>query len=217
MSATTAPPSDSKLSAAASKDKTFREPPTAVAAEEAAALGEDKGYRDRFRDGKNNMRTHYKDFREHPGQRARQGAKSAGEMLRLYGPVFAGTYLTIYAATLGTLYSGIQSGVLDPVALFGWLGQDTGESKNTVDIVVEFMQHYSFTKPYAVQVEAHPYLANLAVAWIAVKFTEPIRLAVAIPITPRVARYCGYGPKIPDDESMDEAQSDADSAQAPPK
>jgi hypothetical protein len=193
-----------------------------------------KSMRDRFSDRASGMREnvsgHYADFREHPGESARKGAKTVGDMFRMYGPVFVGTYATVYLSTLGALFAGVQSGALDPMVLFGWLGQDTGECHNTVDLVVDFMQKHTFTEAYAPSVEKHPYLANLAVAWIATKFTEPIRLAVALPLTPRVARYFGYGPQDPveesesdittevqpKDESMpDQAKSDMSSSKAP--
>ncbi|GMF32626.1 unnamed protein product [Phytophthora fragariaefolia] len=34
-------------------------------------------------------------------------------------------------------------------------------------------------------------------AWIATKFTEPVRLAVTIAVTPRIARFLGRAPKLP--------------------
>jgi hypothetical protein len=178
-----------------------------------------RSYRDRFRDGasgyRDGAREHYTNFRESPGASARQGAKTMGGMFRMYGPVFVGTYATIYVSTLGALYAGVQSGALDPVALFGWLGQDTGECHNTVDLVVEFMQKYTFTEAYAPSVEKHPYLANLAVAWIATKFTEPIRLAVALPLTPQVAKYFEYVPKEPIEPETDITATEAEATSIP--
>jgi hypothetical protein len=175
--------------------------------------------RDRFSDRASGMRDnvsgHYTTFREHPGASARKGAKSVGDMFRMYGPVFVGTYATIYVSTLGALYAGVQSGALDPVALFGWLGQDTGDCHNTVDLVVDFMQKHTWTEAYAPSVEKHPQLANLAVAWIATKFTEPIRLGLALPLTPRVARYFGYGPQDPD--PVDEPETDISAAEVEAK
>ncbi|KAK1938234.1 hypothetical protein P3T76_009384 [Phytophthora citrophthora] len=34
-------------------------------------------------------------------------------------------------------------------------------------------------------------------AWIATKFTEPLRLALTIAVTPRIARFLGRAPKLP--------------------
>lgn len=172
-----------------------------------------RSIRERFHERASGMRDnaagHYATFREHPGESARKGAKTMGDMFRMYGPVFVGTYATIYVSTLGALYLGVGSGALDPVSLFKMLGQDTGNCHNTVDLVVDFMQRHTFTEAYAPSVEKHPHLANLAVAWIATKFTEPIRLAVALPLTPRIARYFGYGPKDPVEEPETDMSAEA--------
>lgn len=174
----------------------------------------ERSMRDRFNDRasglRDNVTGHYTEFREHPGESARKGAKTVGGMFRMYGPVFVGTYLTVYVSTLGALFGGVQSGALDPVALFGWLGQDTGDFHNSVDLVVDFMQKHTITESYAPSVEKHPHLANLAVAWIATKFTEPFRLAVAIPLTPRIAQYFGYGPRDPVEEPETDIPAEAD-------
>jgi hypothetical protein len=124
-------------------------------------------------------------------------------MLRQYGPVFLGTYLSVYFCTLGALFLGVESGIMDPAGLFQMLGHGddaSGETKNTVKLVVDFMEQYEFTSKYAHVVEKRPEVANLAVAWIAVKFTEPLRLAVSLAITPRIARYFGIKPKPLDAE-----------------
>lgn len=36
---------------------------------------------------------------------------------------------------------------------------------------------------------------SFLLAWIATKFTEPLRLAVTLAITPRIARFLGRAPK----------------------
>mmetsp|Transcript_40463 Transcript_40463/g.80464 ORF Transcript_40463/g.80464 Transcript_40463/m.80464 type:complete len:114 (-) Transcript_40463:174-515(-) len=74
-----------------------------------------------------------------------------------------------------------------------WVSEET-DAKSTVQVVTEFMDHYSWTRPYVPIVENNPEVANLGVAWIAVKFTEPIRFGVTVAIVPRLARYLGYAP-----------------------
>lgn len=37
---------------------------------------------------------------------------------------------------------------------------------------------------------------SFVIAWVATKFTEPLRLALTIAITPRIARLVGRAPKI---------------------
>ena len=91
--------------------------------------------------------------------------------------------------------------------MLGHADDDTsGETINTVKLVIDFMEQYEFTSKYVHIVEKRPEVANLAVAWIAVKFTEPLRLATSLAITPRIARYFGIQPKeVPPDTSEDEA------------
>ena len=148
-------------------------------------------YQCRAVDYRDTARTHYQEFKDHPRQSARDSAVSIRGMMQRYGPVFIGTYGTLYLSTLALLFGGVESGALDPVILFQWLGQEQ-TADSTVQLVVDFMEQYDWTKPYAHVVERNPSVANLAVAWIAVKFTEPIRLALSVAITPRLARYFGY-------------------------
>lgn len=159
-------------------------------------------------------RGRYAEFKSDPRSSAKAGAKSVAGMVRQYGPVFIGTYLAVYGATLGSLFLGVESGVLDPVGLFSMLGhagEGAGETKNTVQLVVDFMENHAFTKPYAHIIEKNPSFANLAVAWIAVKFTEPVRLALSITITPRVARTFGFKTKALEEEEAAAAAEKADS------
>lgn len=139
------------------------------------------------------------EFREKPVEVTKQGAKTFGGMLRQYGPVFVGTYFSVYMTTLGLLFSGVHSGILDPVALLSLLGHGgggaEGETLSTVQLVVKFMNKYDFTRPYSPIMETYPAAANLAVAWIAIKFTEPIRLPTALFLTPHVARLIGWTEK----------------------
>ena len=162
-----------------------------------------KEYKCRAEDYRDTARTHYQEFKEHPRQTARESAVSIRGMIQRYGPVFVGTYGTLYLSTLALLFGGVESGALDPVVLFQWLGQD-GNADSTVQLVVEFMDKYEWTKPYAHVVERNPSVANLAVAWIAVKFTEPIRLGLSVAITPRLARYFGYTTTIEDEDDTAE-------------
>ena len=169
--------------------------------QEAATLRERAtAYQVRARERAGQMREsaveHYHEFREHPRESARKGAQTFGGMIKRYGPIFVGTYFVVYVSTLGLLFVGVEGGVLDPVSLFSWLGSAGGgegeEVKNTVHLVVEFMNSHSYLEPYSHYIEKNPSVANLAVAWIAVKFTEPIRLAITLGITPRVARSVGW-------------------------
>lgn len=130
--------------------------------------------------------------RESARKAASKGAKSAREMFRTYGPVFVGTYLTVYAATLGSLFLGIESGALDPGFVLSQVSSNSEEAKSTVQVIIEVMDHYPWTRPAVPVLEKNPELANFGVAWVATKFTEPLRLAITFPIVPRVARAVGW-------------------------
>ena len=161
--------------------------------------------RDRIQDTRTAAVAQMKEFRDHPAQSAKEGAKTFSGMLRKYGPVFVGTYGCVYFTTLGLLFSGVQSGILDPLALFGYLGSHNPsehdvETATTVHLVVDWMMNHDITKPYAPYIEKNPAFANFAVAWIAVKFTEPVRLPIALGLTPRVSRFLGYTKETPADE-----------------
>lgn len=175
-----------------------------------------EGVRDRASTMRESARDSYRDFREHPAESMRTGAKGLSGMMRKYGPVFVGTYLGVYLTTLGSLFAGVQSGLLDPAYLFSLFGHvDAGETVNTVDLVVNWMKHTSFTEPYAPWMEERPYLANFAVSWIAVKFTEPIRMPVAIGLTPRVSRFLGYSQAPPPPPEADVVEDETEGRTAP--
>ncbi len=133
---------------------------------------------------------------------ASKGAHSLRGMVQKYGTVFLGTYFTVYFSTLGLLFTGIESGALDPAYVMSWVSEDA-DAKTTVQVVTEFMGHYSLTRPYVPVIESNPEVANLGVAWIAVKFTEPIRFGITVAIVPRLARYLGYAPALETPESED--------------
>ena len=143
---------------------------------------------------------------------AKTGAIGVRDMILKYGYTFLGTYFSVYFGTLGALFAGIDSGLMDPATLMdsvSWIpgihigggGEDGEGTKTTVDLVVQLMQKYEFTKPYADAVAENPHTANVGVAWIATKFTEPIRLGFSIAIVPRIHRALGRDvPKDDDDD-----------------
>jgi hypothetical protein len=146
---------------------------------------------------------------------ASKGAHSLSEMFRRYGAVFIGTYFTVYFSTLGVFFLGIESGALDPAYVMSWVSSEP-DAKSTVQVVTEIMDHYPWTRPYVPVVESNPKVANLAVAWIAVKFTEPIRFGTTVAIVPRLSRYLGYAPAKDspdsDDTTLESKEEQSDSA-----
>ena len=81
--------------------------------------------------------------------------------------------------------------------------QEISEDKRTlVDIVSSYLYSWDWSKKYAEKLSENPHLANLAVAWFMVKFTEPIRLAASVIATPKVAKAIGKkAAKIKNDKS----------------
>ena len=67
----------------------------------------------------------------------------------------------------------------------------TEEKRSLVDIVTGYLQKYEWSAKYAEKLEQNPHLANFAVAWFLVKFTEPVRLATAFVVVPKVAKAMG--------------------------
>jgi hypothetical protein len=145
-------------------------------------------YRDRAREGAQKA-----DAAARKGAKvARKGATTASEMIRQYGPVFVGTYFSIYLLSWGAIFCGMDSGLIDPVQIMGYISGGAEESKSTVHLLVEYMEKYELFRPYAETVEKNPHFANLGVAWVTNKFTEPVRLMITIAIVPRLARHFGF-------------------------
>ncbi|KAK1739195.1 DUF1279 domain-containing protein [Skeletonema marinoi] len=69
------------------------------------------------------------------------------------------------------------------------------DGRTLVEIVKSHMRRFEWTSGYAQKLEENPHLANLGVAWFIVKLTEPIRLAAAVIVTPKVAKMLGR--KVP--------------------
>ena len=54
--------------------------------------------------------------------------------------------------------------------------------------VAKFMKQFPWTAPYADLVISKPNLAKLGLVWVATKFSEPIRLPIAIAITRQIKK-----------------------------
>jgi hypothetical protein len=114
-------------------------------------------------------------------------------MVRQYGPLFIVTYLSVYVSTVFGFYLGIESGWLDPAYLLSFISAD-GDSDfatNSATAITNFLNHYSWTQWAVPYVEKNPWAANLAVAWIVTKPTEPIRFGVTVGLLPLLARKLG--------------------------
>eukprot|EP00581_Thalassiosira_minuscula_P014500 CAMPEP_0183734982 /NCGR_PEP_ID=MMETSP0737-20130205/45360_1 /TAXON_ID=385413 /ORGANISM="Thalassiosira miniscula, Strain CCMP1093" /LENGTH=191 /DNA_ID=CAMNT_0025968611 /DNA_START=515 /DNA_END=1090 /DNA_ORIENTATION=+ len=65
------------------------------------------------------------------------------------------------------------------------------DRRTLVEIITGYLQSWSWTSKYADKLSDNPHLANLALAWFMVKFTEPLRLAAAVIVTPKVSKALG--------------------------
>jgi hypothetical protein len=142
-----------------------------------------------------------------------KGAVSLRGLIQKYGWTFVGTYLGVYFVTLGTLFISVDSGLIDPVTItsieWPWHpsgvedattaggGGGGGDASNTsssdqkdfdsaVEFVASYMKKFPWTAPYSDFVLRNPHLANLGIAWVATKLTEPIRLPVSIAIVRKI-------------------------------
>ncbi|KAL3902391.1 MAG: hypothetical protein SGILL_010841, partial [Bacillariaceae sp.] len=124
-------------------------------------------------------------------------------MMRKYGPLFITTYLTVYVSTVFGFYLGITSGAVDPAYLLSFIagnGSADGAvdpdaaqtAANSVEVIKEFLNKYPWTQPAVPFVEKYPWAANLGVAWVVTKPTEPIRFGVTVGLVPLLARTLGY-------------------------
>lgn len=131
-----------------------------------------------------------------------KGATSVRALIQKYGFTFVGTYMGIYFVTLGALFAGLDSGFIDPISITSielpWHASGTEEGTNVttdredfhsgVDFVVSYMKKFPWTAPYTDYVLRNPHLANLGLAWVATKLTEPIRLPVSIAIVRKIKK-----------------------------
>ena len=101
------------------------------------------------------------------------------KFVKMYGMVGVGVYTGLYVGTLGLLFVGIKSGLVvgDDVLLM----LQRAKLDEWIDASLLSTHH-----------------GSLAVAWILTKFTEPVRMAVAVAVTPSIARAFGKAPpKLP--------------------
>eukprot|EP00591_Stephanopyxis_turris_P009332 CAMPEP_0195514958 /NCGR_PEP_ID=MMETSP0794_2-20130614/6185_1 /TAXON_ID=515487 /ORGANISM="Stephanopyxis turris, Strain CCMP 815" /LENGTH=237 /DNA_ID=CAMNT_0040643319 /DNA_START=218 /DNA_END=931 /DNA_ORIENTATION=- len=126
------------------------------------------------------------------------GAIRVKDLWKKYGVLAMGTYASLYFGTVGGLFICIDSGIIDPSTLVNLFGGGEGDvvasggeegGGGIVKLLTDYLEKFDFTRPYVEKIEKNPQLINLGVAWIAAKFTEPIRLGLTVVIVPRLARF----------------------------
>eukprot|EP00586_Coscinodiscus_wailesii_P009590 CAMPEP_0172506448 /NCGR_PEP_ID=MMETSP1066-20121228/195215_1 /TAXON_ID=671091 /ORGANISM="Coscinodiscus wailesii, Strain CCMP2513" /LENGTH=189 /DNA_ID=CAMNT_0013283491 /DNA_START=363 /DNA_END=932 /DNA_ORIENTATION=+ len=143
---------------------------------------------------------------------AKKGAFDMKDIIKKYGFYFTGTYLCVYFTTLSSFFIAIDSGWFDPTVIIDFhpfasggeseaaasaaqtaadLKEEEENVRSMAHMAGQLLEKWEFTAPYAATVQQSPKLANLAVAWLCTKLVEPLRLMVAVPLTPRIARILG--------------------------
>lgn len=131
-----------------------------------------------------------------------KGALSLRGLVQKYGWTFVGTYMGVYFFTLGSLFISVDSGLIDPVTItsieWPWHSSSGVEDASTssdqkdfdsaVEFVASYMKKFPWTAPYSDFVLRNPHMANLGIAWVATKLTEPIRLPVSIAIVRKIKK-----------------------------
>lgn len=148
----------------------------------------------------------------HQGQKAvKKGAHSIKDLIAKHGLSFVGTYFTLWLTIYGAVFGALDSGLIDPMTLMNielpWHSgaeaseqdaADAEEIHSAIDYVASKMKNFKLTEPYADYVKDNPRISNLAIAFIATKLTEPVRIGVTLAIVPKVSRMRGI--KVDDDE-----------------
>lgn len=137
--------------------------------------------------------------------------QQAKQLFSKYGAVFIGTYLGVYVTTLVSLFGALEYGVLDvemlstlreavPLPHVGLhIGVSDGFFDGVSDKLYDFVNQIVSTEKVdemKQHVKDNPHLSNLAIAWIAVKFTEPLRLAASVVLCPKISSMLGRNDEL---------------------
>ncbi|KAG6617478.1 uncharacterized protein IUM83_02390 [Phytophthora cinnamomi] len=122
------------------------------------------------------------------------------DLWRKYGVVAIGTYLSMYGVVLGSMYLAIDQGWVRTNKRTSSKGEgQPDESFNLVTTTNKFVkiaEDLGIAQYLEVE-RVSSKTGTFLLAWIATKFTEPVRLAVTLAVTPRIARFLGRAPKLP--------------------
>eukprot|EP01039_Chlorochromonas_danica_P004274 gene4274-4694_t len=110
---------------------------------------------------------------------------------KAYGTLAIGTYLSIYATTLGSIFFALDLNLLNSTSF----GVDPIEAVKKVCDMFESVTGNTSLPGY---IRENPRVGTFAVAWLMCKFTEPIRLAVTLGTVPTIARWVGKEKKDKD-------------------
>lgn len=104
-----------------------------------------------------------------------------------YGVVAIGTYLGIYVSVLSSMFFALDYDIFRSSTF----GLEPAAAVQKVCDLVESWTGNTFLPGYF---RENPRMGTFAVAWVMTKFTEPLRLGLAIAVVPSVARFLGRAP-----------------------
>lgn len=103
-------------------------------------------------------------------------------MIKKYGYLSVGTYLSIYIMTLGAIYTSLEFDIFNAATF----GLDPTSMITKFCNVVETTTGNTQLPTY---IKTHPSAGIFAIAWVMTKFTEPVRLGVTIYAVPKISKF----------------------------
>jgi hypothetical protein len=137
--------------------------------------------------------------REELAEKSKAHVGRLKDLWNKYGIVAIGTYLSMYGAVLGSIYVAIDQGwVKTKKTSKGSAAAESDEFNlvTTTNRFVTIAENFGVAQ-YLELEHVNAKTGTFLLAWIATKFTEPVRLALTIAITPRIARLLGRAPRLP--------------------
>ena len=135
----------------------------------------------------------------------RAGAKTAKDFMRLYGPVFAGTYLSVYVGTLSGIFMALDLDIFS-ASTFGM------DPQVAIEKLCTLVEDYAGYKGLPDYIRENPRAGTFALAWVMTKFTEPARFVASTAIVRPTARLLGRIP--PEDDDSGDISDDTGSTES---
>jgi hypothetical protein len=111
--------------------------------------------------------------------------KKGVSIVKKYGAIFVGTYLGVYVTTLTGIFMSLEFDIFNAATF----GLDPKYAVHKFCDYIEWGTGYTGVPEY---IRANPMAGTFALAWVMTKFSEPLRFAVAVGMTPRVSKFLGY-------------------------
>jgi len=82
--------------------------------------------------------------------------------------------------------------------------EEQSSARNTVEMLASKLESWERTAPYAQMVRENPHVGNFAIAVVITKFTEVVRIPLALAIVPRISKALGQ--KVEEDDEEDDEE-----------